>query len=259
MTKTRLDAPSIVRTCWKPSDALRKIPACQRVRATNLGSSPAQISPRHVSDGMSHSLSEALALAPAGAVRNGASLTIVERFKSIVAMRLDKPPHLFNGLPGFRRFRSAALAYPLFERPGRRRRRLALAPRRHAQQGRQLARRRNQAEPLRRPIDLAIRARRHVSGNKLANVAANVIARHLFIDEPSDEFRPGNAISRDRRLFERLGQLARVIVRPGMIENAKAAIGRNIQHAHQLAGARLARPIFRRVLSRQLFRPSTAP
>src|ERR1700729_1405146 len=34
---------------------------------------------------------EALALAPAGAVRNSASLTIVELFKPIVAMRLDKP------------------------------------------------------------------------------------------------------------------------------------------------------------------------
>ena len=38
--------------------ARRKMPASQSVRATNLGSSPAQISPRHVSDGMSHSRSE---------------------------------------------------------------------------------------------------------------------------------------------------------------------------------------------------------
>ena len=60
---------------------------------------------------------EALTLTPAGAVRNGASFTVVERLKSIVAVRLDKPPHLFNGLPGFRWFRSAALAYPVFKRP----------------------------------------------------------------------------------------------------------------------------------------------
>src|SRR5580698_7339637 len=110
----------------------------------------------------------ALALAPAGAVRHVAGVAVVERFKSIFAVRLDKPADLFNGLPGFRRFRSAALAYPLFERPGRRRHRLALAPRRHAQRDRQFARCRNQADSVRRPINLAVRARRNVSRNELA-------------------------------------------------------------------------------------------
>ena len=36
MTKTRLDAPSIVRTCWKPSDARRKIPGFARGSARRI-------------------------------------------------------------------------------------------------------------------------------------------------------------------------------------------------------------------------------
>ena len=44
-----------------------------------------------------------------------------------------------------------------------------VAPRRHAQRGRQLARRRDQAQPLRRPVNLAVRAGRNMRGDKIAN------------------------------------------------------------------------------------------
>ena len=260
MTKTRLDVPPIVRTCWKPSDALRKIPRLPEGPRDQFGIKPGANLPSPRLRRNEPFPFEALALAPASAVRNGASLTVVERLKSIVAVRLDEPPHLFNGLPGFRRFRPAALAYPLFERPGRRRRRLALAPRRHAQQ-RSPTRPPSRSSPAVAPPDQPGH-RRLPAGESETNsptMAANVFARHLSIDQPLHEFRPGHAIGRQRRLLERLGQFASVAVRPGMIENAKAAIGRNIQHAHQLAGARLAPPIFRQFRRRRLFRPSIAP
>jgi hypothetical protein len=190
------------------------------------------------------------ALAPANTVVDRPRIVIVQRIEPAFAMLLNKEPDLLDGLPDLGRFRAAAPVDPLPKRSCRRTPRLAFLPRRDAQRRRQLARRRDKPEPLRRPVNLAIgtggRRRFNEGGNHIPDSIAYFV--RALGNGPPHEFRPSRAICRDCSLLEHLGERPRIAVLPAMIEctKAKVPIGGNVEHPHQLPCARLSASIFRK-------------
>ena len=180
--------------------ARSNIPRSPKTRATNFGSSPAQISDFQISDGIQPFAVRPDALAPAEPINDGPRVAVVvNRFKAAFAVLLDNEPHLLDSLADFGGFRSAAPLDPLRERPRRRRARRALAPRRDASAvASSPAATMSPSRCAARSICPSAPAGTSPRQNRDTS-RADCLAVDIFGNEPPHEFRPSRSVGGSRR------------------------------------------------------------